>query len=393
VFDPQVVHFVNVNKHTIIMKHLIALFVFLWFGFSGLAIVSANTLVPATGNPSSPQTSEDACTLEPPLALFVFQVGTSWIDYAWPTVLNATQYHLITYEVSSGNVLDDRYVNANMGLNTQSARVTNLPQTTVYTKIWSVCQNGEQGSNSTTGPNTEILIIDFIVSGYPTQPSINSWTDACTVNLGEKGGCNFSSHPGVFTYFRIKHESDPLIRLHFTMDVSGAVGELRPDANDPDYGPQKFNFVDLSSHVDVNFGNLDVARLTVKKVSPAEFTLFREGTGNNMNYVITRLAPPPFGMMDPNNDNGENPLPEKGFLTASPNPFQNSLDIRMPVTNDVEDMTISLYDLQGRLVMQRTTPADTQIRIFGLEDIKPGMYVLRVDTGSKSEMIKVIKTQ
>ena len=80
-------------------------------------------------------------------------------------------------------------------------------------------------------------------------------------------------------------------------------------------------------------------------------------------------------------------------VNATPNPFTNFLDVEIPFATDENDIKMSLYDLQGSLVLSVKTPGGSQIRSLSTENLIPGLYLLRVESGDRSETIKVMKTQ
>ena len=80
-------------------------------------------------------------------------------------------------------------------------------------------------------------------------------------------------------------------------------------------------------------------------------------------------------------------------LSATPNPFTNQLDIQIPFANINENIELNLYDLQGRRVMALHAPGDQQTITLKTEQLLPGMYFLRAESGGVIQTVKVVKTQ
>ncbi len=116
---------------------------------------------------------------------------------------------------------------------------------------------------------------------------------------------------------------------------------------------------------------------------------------NNSSYIIEKIAPVQGLSGDIiGSDRIEIPESEESFsLSASPNPFTKLLDLKIPFATEENDVRISLYDLQGRLAMSVTTPGGAQTQSISTQDLQPGLYLLRVETGDRAETIKVLKTQ
>jgi hypothetical protein len=80
-------------------------------------------------------------------------------------------------------------------------------------------------------------------------------------------------------------------------------------------------------------------------------------------------------------------------LRANPNPFSDQLEVIPPFTDESQDLSISLYDLQGRQMLSENFPGGTQMLTLPTEHIAPGLYFLRAQSGEMSEIIRVLKTQ
>ena len=67
-------------------------------------------------------------------------------------------------------------------------------------------------------------------------------------------------------------------------------------------------------------------------------------------------------------------------VTCFPNPFSRALHIRI---SDTDLMSLKLYDISGRLVMDFTRQARTGFIAWNAEGRAPGIYVLKAAGTSK----------
>ena len=74
-----------------------------------------------------------------------------------------------------------------------------------------------------------------------------------------------------------------------------------------------------------------------------------------------------------------------------PNPFNEYATISFELFKS-SDVRIQLYDLQGKLlktVCNNLYPAGMNQVILGKEDVKPGLYILKVNTKQTVTSIKI----
>lgn len=188
--------------------------------------------------------------------------------------------------------------------------------------------------------------------------------------------------------------------MEFSVEVQGTTAIIRYNTFDSDCcnGPNKYFFNEDSGEYATIAYNSDSplkARLTVKKdLNLSVGYLFRKISADNKpeEFRIFKLIPPPEGHCAADRDN-EPFETTSSTLSASPNPFTNTLEVKIPYATTENDVKVNLYDLQGRLMLSEKTPGGTQIRSLSTENLLPGLYLLRVDAGDRSETIKVVKTQ
>lgn len=81
-------------------------------------------------------------------------------------------------------------------------------------------------------------------------------------------------------------------------------------------------------------------------------------------------------------------------VSVSPLPFNSSLDIRLPTLVNFDPLKISIYDITGKVVFQKTeAPLDGRIELNGLDQLEAAFYFLRIESTFSNEVItkKIIK--
>lgn len=89
----------------------------------------------------------------------------------------------------------------------------------------------------------------------------------------------------------------------------------------------------------------------------------------------------------------EQPKIDNDKLKVFPNPFEDELDIFFYTTTK-QSITITLYDLTGRKIVQKEMTSKTSpiaLRLADIPEVPEGMYVLYVRTVDKSYYEKIIK--
>ncbi len=361
--------------------------------FSSLMYANVNPVEPTKPNPS--EASETACLLPAPAMFWVNNVGTTWAQLSWTPVSGAFQYLIITRDVPFGNVLNVLYISAAFN----SATITPLPPgTTCQSEIWSVCQNGVSGPTSRFSPEFGTPILDVLECGvWNTENLIPT---SCEMGLEWANGCEISNDENIGVAFRVSDDSsNPSSWRYFRVSKEGDILHVIKHPNN--HGSINWNFVlaNAGANVKVTRNGAEVGHFStnapsaggIKKLywtdGPPTRTFIRK-----MNGSVPGNCEPPEGLIFDGSWVDEVDDSEQ-YLTATPNPFTNFLDIKIPYATEENDVLMSLYDLQGRLVISIKVPGGNQTQSISTQDLKPGLYFLRVDTGDKSETIKLIKTQ
>jgi hypothetical protein len=75
-----------------------------------------------------------------------------------------------------------------------------------------------------------------------------------------------------------------------------------------------------------------------------------------------------------------------------PNPFENSINLFLNV-NSADDVLISIYDVRGRMIINKKFPNPNFIfrEELDFDNLAKGIYVLSVQIGSSKASKKIIK--
>jgi len=95
------------------------------------------------------------------------------------------------------------------------------------------------------------------------------------------------------------------------------------------------------------------------------------------------------GFIQPLKGAGKSSSKQTLQATVSPNPFSSSITISF--TESISDnLSITLYDLYGRTLFSSSEKATPQLS-FNFSSLASGLYVLSVDAGEKSLVVKLAK--
>jgi Secretion system C-terminal sorting domain len=362
--------------------------------FSSLMYANVNPVEPTKPNPS--EASETACLLPAPAMFWVNDVGTTWAQLSWTPVSGAFQYLIITRDVPFGNVLNVVYISAAFN----SAIITPLPPgTTCQSEIWSVCQNGVSGPTSRFSPEFGTPILDVVDCGIWNTEGL---VEDCTMRGPNPiNGCEISNVNGVGVAFRVSDvPNSPFNYRFFRVVKDNSLLHVIKHPLTIGNRSWEFELAAGGTKVEVFNNGTSVGHFSTNNPTAGgtKKLYWTDGpTGGNtvirkMNGSVPGNCEPPEGLIFDGSWVDEVDDSEQ-YLTATPNPFTNFLDIKIPYATEENDVLMSLYDLQGRLVISIKVPGGNQTQSISTQDLKPGLYFLRVDTGDKSETIKLIKTQ
>ena len=79
-------------------------------------------------------------------------------------------------------------------------------------------------------------------------------------------------------------------------------------------------------------------------------------------------------------------------VQAYPNPVVNELRITIPSAWQNQPITYDLYSINGKMVKKVTSRSASQTEVFSMTDLNPGMYIVKVRSGSETAVKQVIKS-
>lgn len=115
-----------------------------------------------------------------------------------------------------------------------------------------------------------------------------------------------------------------------------------------------------------------------------EVAVMSTGTWSPYGTPCTITSPPIPRMMQPNE------VTNVFEATASPNPFDNNIELRLE-SDSKEDVQLIVYDIFGKIVEQKEIPFnDLKAQEIG-SSYASGMYIIHIKQGVNSKTMKVIK--
>ncbi len=377
------------------MRNLVHLsLVFLFFLTTGTGASFANEMY----NGLSSSGEGKPCNEPAPVNYHVEEVFTDGVIVDWDDPVNMpAEYNIKVFEVASGNLIH----NANVAGSFSSARVLNLQSNTEYRiRTTPVCTDGTL-SEEFSEAQFLTLILDLVVSGFtaatpPAFCTMNAANQSCYINppTGNVVTFEVSTNAGsrVFGIYRSSNGCGSGANYQF---------KFRPARYNDDTSFQFFCDNATSANCAGQFVTITrlgavVARLKIGATANPGINIITTFINTNQSTQIRGLGTN-TGAFDPEgNGCGERSnvtLSNNLILTASPNPFHQTLEIQVPIATNNLETEISLFDLHGRRILTQRYPAEQTTITLQTESLTPGMYFLRAESGGISETVKVVKTQ
>lgn len=351
-----------------------------------LAVVNSGfatpNFVPTT--PAPKPAGESAWILPAPAFVMVVQIGTNWSRITWSPVPGASAYRIITTLVSTGAVVNNTVVSAAVN----SAQLEPLPGgATLLSTVYAIDYNGVEGLGK--GVQYDTIIIDTVGKYYPPSGTI---TPTCTLPIwtsGDPGGCPINWNNGNASYFRITFNNN--VGYFKTEQINASQMRLSHSVG------TAFGFTPgFSETSKVTFGGTPVAVMACyKDANTGVVRLLRRGSNeNDPTLIIERIvySEPLSQELDARNFETVQDFDLTPRLLATPNPFNNQLEIQIPFATTENDLHIALYDPQGRMVLTQQIANGGPIQSIETGHLPVGLYYLRAECAGKSETIKVLKT-
>lgn len=357
------------------------------------------------GTPA-PVTTQEACDLMAPTNFDVTNIGTTSVTLSWNVVPDAMQYKIRTYNVSTGFLVSDIYINGNVNNTT----INGLnPGTSYRSEIRSICQSGQPSPNL-VDKNYQTFILDLVVSGF--TESTNS--PNCSISAQGGNSCSFSWNSSPTTFKIVNGENSKqftiqVINGHVNIKILNNTGFCKfwgiMPINGMPAAPSVFNIACV--RISTAGGDTQIADLYIDQLTSSIGNIYLGPTGIAQGYEIQRLK---SGSLPFSNDNGsstisDNPLSADVFALQErrvdnnlthpktmvmANPFSDEISLKIQST--VEDLiSLQLYDIQGRLIKHQDLAGGETQYSMPTSDIQPGLYLLRVEIGAFVATYKLIK--
>lgn len=384
-------------------KVLSTLFLLL-LGTAGVCYANAPTsVIPSLKNEDTAPCNEPA-----PINFQITEISTNRIKVAWNLPVNIPfEYNIKVFETVSGLLVQSFNI---PGIST-IARGTNLQPQTQYTiRCTPVCPDGTLSHYFSDGTGTT-LIIELVNSGF--SPSTSSMTcmiddkdEYCVANPSQGNIVTFKIRPTAYPsqgrYFGVYNADNQCESTKIKVHPANSSYQFYCDVSeDPDC---------YAERVIVKLNGAQVAEFSISTLTTTNKHIFCSADAAS-GYEIVRFGSA-TGTYDPSGgecgegeeeegrpgkprgrerDAWEDPLPV-ALLTASPNPFSHELDVRINFAPSANDTDISLYDLQGRQVVNLVVPNEQRDVRIKSDDLLPGIYFLRAVCGEVYQTVKVVKT-
>lgn len=340
-----------------------------------------------------------SCDLSAPIDLQVTEITPNFARIDWTATSIPFEQNIKVVEVSTGNIIQDSNIPGNMTF----ARVVIPQPDTEYDIINTpVCSDGTLSKNSASlriiAPIVELVVSGFTPNTAPLPCILNAVNNNCIVDPkpGYSVTCMVKETWSPGTYFAVHKTIDDNCNPRLKIKTGAATEEFQLSCSSGQATTC------TSSEITIKRYGLEVAKFKLME-SAGVMKMFRTyllsgyeircwgpyGIDDEYDIYCNGLHDPgPGGDRDNNASQGPTPT-----LSANPNPFTNQLEIQLPFNNPTENTRISLYDLQGRLVMTAQSPGDQQTIQLSTLNLAPGMYFLRAESGGVSETVKVVRTQ
>ena len=381
---------------------------FLFFFLVLLETLAAKNPTPVFHFPKLVTSTESTCQIPPPASLTVDEVGPDWVKVSWPSAMLAVQYRLQAFDGVNGDPLAAAiFVPATVNTAIVS---TDGNSGSVFVRIWSVCLDGSYDTGAyTQSESVDGIIIDLVVIGFDEFPQS---FDLLLIGEGFVNGQQIPWN-GDEAYFIGHYIEGPgdTIRRRFSAHVESSSGNNGvPDVvkihctNNGAYGNNgqhlvfmpgaqnqyglMLNFL-IGYREDVNMNPKGADKMAFVTASHPNSSPTYPGTvfilpgTSNSNFNLYKVIPIP----------GWNNVlfPGTNSFNAQPNPFQEAINIQLPETKDPNGTVMHLYDLLGARRMAYVAPANQTECSLNTTQLEPGIYFLHLQSGGKTETIKLLK--
>lgn len=79
--------------------------------------------------------------------------------------------------------------------------------------------------------------------------------------------------------------------------------------------------------------------------------------------------------------------------SAYPNPFANQLVLKCAALDVPAEVNLSFFTAEGKLILQKTVEGAGQMFVVHTENLPTGIYILKIETDKKADVLKIVKNQ
>ncbi len=371
--------------------------------------LSANNHPESLQMPRVVYVGDFGCSIPPPTALNVLNIGSDWVEVSWPSAPGASQYRLQAYDGASGNELGNPILVSGF---TNSAVVSTVGNNgSAFVRIWSVCSGGDYNAASFTQSNLfDTIIIDVVVMGL-NLPDYNHSEPVGVgilhgVNISWTGsreqfyvGYSYNGQPyGRRFDLNVKANNSP-DQVIITIGDQGNTGEnlVFLEENDLNNTPIRLAIGFRSSLSIPEDQATKIATLVALNTSSTpQGKWYKSSPGDPLCVVEHRyLTSNSFqgggsgqisAIEDPNAFTSDP-------ISATPNPFTHTVNIQLPESFSAAGTTMHLYDLMGRERLTYQSSAVQTECSLQTTSLQAGVYFLRLESGGKLKTIKLVKAE
>lgn len=128
-------------------------------------------------------------------------------------------------------------------------------------------------------------------------------------------------------------------------------------------------------------------RLDAQNDAIVAYSYDADGNRISLNYTIIRVDEDKSVSDEYNAD--ENNITEESCLSVYPNPTNGYLTLSSNFSNDMQNVEVKLYSLQGNIIENRVVTSN--FMEFNLSDYPAGIYFLSVVRNDERQLWKIVK--
>lgn len=359
------------------------------------AALSRASVLPVSEQNNPPDQGGDpaeySCNIPAPSDFHADVVGPDFANLVWVgSFPQPAQYHLKTYESLSNVLVNDITIPGWFN----SARIPGLTAGTYYySTITPICDNRQESLHQSVSPPFAPIVLDLIVTGFTGS---NSNTIGCTTSYSNTS-CPFASN--YLRTFKIVNKVTQEERKFGIMQVSDQ--NFQSQIGSAGNNGQTFQFF-CNEFTNPDCGQSKFYSIKYNGTTIFKYSLNKPTANSSIAYLICTYADPSSNyevelieetaLWGGEDRNGQADNAASHGISVQPNPFTNTLDISLHTGGD-SHIEISLFNSGAELVSKQVVAADQDMATINTAGLTPGVYYLKVASGTGTYTVKAIKTQ